>query len=55
MFKYGNAAYIVSVWQNGEKSRNPTEFDCPPGWTWEDSWTVDINRAVDDQGEEIFK
>ncbi|XP_038155666.1 myoferlin-like isoform X4 [Cyprinodon tularosa] len=35
---------------NGEKSRNPTEFDCPPGWTWEDSWTVDINRAVDDQG-----
>ncbi|XP_032429268.1 myoferlin isoform X2 [Xiphophorus hellerii] len=35
---------------NGEKSRNPKEFDCPPGWTWEDSWTVDINRAVDDQG-----
>ncbi|XP_026034707.1 myoferlin-like isoform X2 [Astatotilapia calliptera] len=35
---------------NGEKSRNPTEFDCPPGWNWEDEWTVDINRAVDDQG-----
>uniref|UniRef100_A0A3P9Q4B1 Myoferlin n=1 Tax=Poecilia reticulata TaxID=8081 RepID=A0A3P9Q4B1_POERE len=35
---------------NGEKNRNPKEFDCPPGWTWEDSWTVDINRAVDDQG-----
>ncbi|XP_011486215.1 myoferlin isoform X2 [Oryzias latipes] len=35
---------------NGEKSRNPSEFDCPPGWIWEDSWTVDINRAVDDQG-----
>ncbi|XP_041829318.1 myoferlin-like isoform X2 [Melanotaenia boesemani] len=35
---------------NGEKSRNPTEFDCPSGWTWEDSWSVDDNRAVDDQG-----
>ncbi|XP_054622805.1 myoferlin-like isoform X2 [Dunckerocampus dactyliophorus] len=35
---------------NGEKSRNPGEFDCPPGWTWEDAWTVDDNRAVDDQG-----
>uniref|UniRef100_A0A671U1H0 Myoferlin n=1 Tax=Sparus aurata TaxID=8175 RepID=A0A671U1H0_SPAAU len=35
---------------NGEKSRNPGEFDCPPGWTWEDEWTVDDNRAVDDLG-----
>ncbi|XP_070708516.1 myoferlin-like [Pempheris klunzingeri] len=35
---------------NGEKSRNPEEFDCPPGWMWEDKWTVDDNRAVDDQG-----
>ncbi|KAM9837553.1 myoferlin-like [Aulostomus maculatus] len=35
---------------NGEKSRNPGEFDCPSGWIWEDEWTVDDNRAVDDQG-----
>ncbi|XP_032358035.1 myoferlin isoform X2 [Etheostoma spectabile] len=35
---------------NGEKSRNPGEFECPPGWMWEDKWTVDDNRAVDDQG-----
>ncbi|KAI3365598.1 hypothetical protein L3Q82_010680 [Scortum barcoo] len=35
---------------NGEKSRNPGEFDCPLGWVWEDEWTVDDNRAVDDQG-----
>ncbi|XP_041670957.1 myoferlin-like isoform X2 [Cheilinus undulatus] len=35
---------------NGEKNRNPGEFDCPPGWVWEDEWTVDVNRAVDDEG-----
>ncbi|KAM7381891.1 hypothetical protein PAMA_012647 [Pampus argenteus] len=35
---------------NGEKSQKPGEFDCPPGWKWEDVWTVDDNRAVDDQG-----
>lgn len=40
----------VCVAQNGEKSRHPGEFDCPPGWAWEDEWTVDDNRAVDDQG-----
>lgn len=42
------------VAQNGEKSRNPGEFDCPPGWMWEDEWTVDDNRAVDDQGADIY-
>ncbi|KAM3859805.1 myoferlin-like [Diretmus argenteus] len=35
---------------NGEKSRSPGEFDCPTGWSWEDKWAVDDNRAVDDQG-----
>ncbi|XP_067433137.1 myoferlin-like isoform X5 [Thunnus thynnus] len=35
---------------NGEKSCNPGEFDCPPGWIWEDEWAIDVNRAVDDQG-----
>ncbi|KAM6898404.1 myoferlin-like [Lycodopsis pacificus] len=35
---------------NGEKSRNPGEFECPPGWMWEEAWTRDDNRAVDDEG-----
>ncbi|XP_056286626.1 myoferlin-like isoform X1 [Pseudoliparis swirei] len=35
---------------NGEKSRNPAEFERPSGWVWEEEWTVDDNRAVDDQG-----
>lgn len=43
--------WCVFAAQNGEKSRHPGEFDCPPGWSWEDEWTVDDNRAVDDQGE----
>lgn len=45
--------FDYNVAQNGEKSRNPAEFDCPPGWTWQDDWTVDDNRAVDDQGAEL--
>ncbi|XP_061602091.1 myoferlin isoform X2 [Cololabis saira] len=35
---------------NGEKAQNPGEFECPPGWTWEDEWSFDSNRAVDERG-----
>ncbi|KAJ8264359.1 hypothetical protein GJAV_G00148240 [Gymnothorax javanicus] len=35
---------------NGEKSLSPAKFECPPGWNWEDAWSFDINRAVDEQG-----
>ncbi|KAK9529891.1 hypothetical protein VZT92_011440 [Zoarces viviparus] len=35
---------------NGEKSCTPGEFECPPGWMWEEAWTADDNRAVDDEG-----
>ncbi|XP_068597029.1 myoferlin [Brachionichthys hirsutus] len=35
---------------NGEKTQSPADFDCPPGWTWEDGWSFDINRAVDERG-----
>lgn len=40
----------VCVVQNGEKAQSPGEFECPPGWSWEDEWTFDINRAVDEKG-----
>lgn len=36
--------------QNGEKAQSPAEFECPPGWTWEDDWSFDSNRAVDEKG-----
>ncbi|KAM4607196.1 myoferlin isoform 2-T2 [Polymixia lowei] len=35
---------------NGEKTQSPGEFECPPGWTWEDEWSFDSNRAVDEKG-----
>ncbi|XP_023819286.1 myoferlin [Oryzias latipes] len=35
---------------NGEKVASPKEFECPPGWTWEDDWSFDSNRAVDERG-----
>ncbi|XP_068080636.1 myoferlin isoform X1 [Danio rerio] len=35
---------------NGEKVLGPKEIECPSGWTWEDNWTFDVNRAVDERG-----
>ncbi|XP_055083337.1 LOW QUALITY PROTEIN: myoferlin [Periophthalmus magnuspinnatus] len=35
---------------NGEKAQSFREFECPPGWAWEDEWTFDTNRAVDENG-----
>ncbi|XP_061078522.1 myoferlin-like isoform X1 [Conger conger] len=35
---------------NGEKTLSPGEIECPATWRWEDAWSFDINRAVDEQG-----
>ncbi|MFT7807213.1 myoferlin isoform X3 [Arapaima gigas] len=35
---------------NGEKAPSRTEIECPYGWQWQDDWSVDINRAVDERG-----
>ncbi|CAL8391045.1 unnamed protein product [Arctogadus glacialis] len=35
---------------NGEQAQSPGEMDCPPGWIWEDEWSYDVNRAVDEKG-----
>ena len=37
--------------KNGDKAASPSELTCPPGWEWEDdAWVYDINRAVDERG-----
>uniref|UniRef100_A0A8C8K6Y5 C2 domain-containing protein n=1 Tax=Oncorhynchus tshawytscha TaxID=74940 RepID=A0A8C8K6Y5_ONCTS len=35
---------------NGQKSQSPGEIECPAGWKWEDDWSFDSNRAVDEKG-----
>ncbi|PWA26023.1 hypothetical protein CCH79_00001684 [Gambusia affinis] len=35
---------------NGEKAQSPEEFECPPGWNWEDVWSFDSDQAVDEKG-----
>ncbi|XP_042289274.1 myoferlin isoform X1 [Thunnus maccoyii] len=35
---------------NGEKTQSPGDFECPSGWAWEDDWSFDSNRAVDEKG-----
>ena len=27
------------------------EVELPAGWVWEDEWQIDLNRAVDEEGE----
>ncbi|KAG7240139.1 hypothetical protein INR49_027885 [Caranx melampygus] len=46
-FSEGN--FSVYAEMNGEKAQSPGEFDCPPGWSWEDEWSFDSNRAVDER------
>uniref|UniRef100_A0A8C7HHN6 Myoferlin n=1 Tax=Oncorhynchus kisutch TaxID=8019 RepID=A0A8C7HHN6_ONCKI len=35
---------------NGQKCQSPGEIECPAGWKWEDDWSFDSNRAVDEKG-----
>ncbi|KAL0992853.1 hypothetical protein UPYG_G00099800 [Umbra pygmaea] len=35
---------------NGQTCQGPGEIECPAGWKWEDDWSFDSNRAVDEHG-----
>ena len=36
----------------GEEAQSKEDIMCPAGWEWTDIWTVDLNRAVDEEGYE---
>ncbi|XP_040034731.2 myoferlin [Gasterosteus aculeatus] len=35
---------------NGETAQDPKDFECPTGWCWEDDWSFDSDKAVDEKG-----
>ncbi|CAF1647502.1 unnamed protein product [Rotaria magnacalcarata] len=42
--------YVV-LFASGDKVPSKDERTDPPtGWAWEDQWTIDANRAVDEEG-----
>lgn len=46
-----NLLFIGIYLQMGDKVASKDERNEPPiGWKWEDEWTIDTNRAVDEQG-----
>lgn len=40
----------------GDKVPSKDERSEPPaGWIWEDDWTIDANRAVDEEGKSFIE
>ena len=38
--------------QRGDAVTPRDEISCPEDWSWTTDWTVDLNRAVDEDGNE---
>lgn len=43
-------AFIKFLFKKGDKSTSKDEIELAENWKWDDDWTVDINRAVDNEG-----
>ena len=37
--------------QKGDALPARDEVELPEGWAWEDDWQIDLNRAVDEEGQ----
>lgn len=37
--------------QNGDPTESPENVECPEGWHFRKSWIVELNRAVDNEGQ----
>lgn len=44
-----SACFLSSV-QRGDAVTARDEIVCPEDWEWTTDWTVDLNRAVDEDG-----
>ena len=44
-------AYSLILLQKGDAGPSKDEISLPDGWAWEDDWQVDLNRAVDEEGD----
>lgn len=40
-------------WQHGNGVTSKDELEAPEGWAWTSEWSVDTNRAVDEDGNSI--
>ena len=36
--------------KRGDKSQSKDDIKLQTNWKWDDEWTIDINRAVDNEG-----
>ena len=38
------------TFKRGEKKIQPEDVTIDENWKWDDEWTIDLNRAVDNEG-----
>lgn len=52
----GNFGASSIPWTNlqGDQIEDREKTTLPEGWKWTDDWTIDLNRACDEEGKNSF-